>query len=82
MSLSRSGALAPFKQRDYLLLWMSSLGWYFGRWMDTLVSGWLALLLTDSAWHVALIGFFRQFPVLLFGVFAGAIADRFTGAGL
>lgn len=75
--LRKPSALAPFKHRGYTLLWLSSLGWHFGRWMDTVVSGWLALMLTDSAWHVALIGFFRQFPVLLFGAFAGAISDRF-----
>ena len=46
-------------------------------WTEQLVSGWLALELTDSAWKVALVGFFRMGPLLLVGLVSGAIADRF-----
>jgi predicted MFS family arabinose efflux permease len=72
-----NAGLAPLRERGYRLLWTSALIWYFARWLNILVSGWLALELTNSAWLVALIGFFRTAPVPIFGAFAGAIADRF-----
>lgn len=68
--------LQPLRQQGYRLLWLSSLTWYCARWMDVLVTSWLALQLTNSAFAVALIGFCRSIPVLLFGAFAGAIVDR------
>ncbi|MBT3274422.1 MAG: hypothetical protein HN368_14790 [Spirochaetales bacterium] len=37
----------------------------------------MALELTDSAWHVALVGFFRMAPLLVLGLVSGTIADRF-----
>lgn len=72
----RSTSLAPFRQVAYRLLFSSSFLWYFGRWMDALLASWLALQLTNSAWHVALIGFYRNLPVMVLGPFAGALADR------
>jgi len=69
-------ALEPLRRKGYRLLWLSAFLWYFARWMDILVAGWLALELTNSPLHVALIGFYRNAPVPIFGAFAGAIADR------
>ena len=46
--------------------------------MEILVFGWLALSLTDSAWWVSLIGFFRFGPLLPLGVFGTAITDHFA----
>ncbi len=68
--------LAPLHSPGFFRLWSSSLVWYFGRWMDVLLASWLALELTDSAWAVALIGFYRSVPVTAFGAFGGAVADR------
>jgi len=45
--------------------------------MEQLVIGWLALELTDSAWLVAVTGFFRMAPLLVIGFVSGSIADRF-----
>lgn len=45
--------------------------------MDMVAIGWVVLELTNSAWAVALIGFYRSLPLLLFGMLGGAIADRF-----
>ena len=76
-SPERPSTLAPLRSGSFRLLWISSLFWNFARWTDIIVGGWLALQITDSAWLVALIGFYRSAPVLVFGAFAGAIADRF-----
>jgi MFS family permease len=69
--------IEPLRLPGYRLLWLSSVAWYCGRWMDILVAGWLALALTNSPWLVALVGFCRSIPLPILGVFAGAIADRF-----
>jgi MFS family permease len=73
----RPSAFAPLRNVGFRLLWTSSLLWNFGRWIDILVAGWLALQLTDSAWLVALIGFYRNAPIPIFGAFAGVVADRY-----
>ena len=45
--------------------------------MENIAVGWLVLEMTDSAWHVALVGFFRMAPLLVGGFFSGMVADRF-----
>jgi len=44
--------------------------------MDQVVLGWVVLEMTNSAWHVAVIGAIRWLPLLLFGMVGGAVADR------
>ena len=44
--------------------------------MEMLVVGWLVLELTDSAWQVALVGFYRSIPLLIVGFIAGPLASR------
>ena len=44
--------------------------------MDQVVLGWVVLEMTNSAWHVAIIGAIRWLPLLLFGLLGGAFADR------
>jgi len=41
------------------------------------VLGWVVLVMTDSAWDVAIIGALRWLPLLIFGMAGGAVADRF-----
>lgn len=69
-------ALAVFRSSSYRRLWAASLLWNQARWMDQIVLGWVVLEMTDSAWHVALVGTLRWLPVALFGIFGGAVADR------
>ncbi len=69
--------LDTLKIPDYRRLFISNGLWWMFTWTEQLVSGWLALELTDSAWKVALVGFFRMGPLLLVGLVSGAIADRF-----
>jgi MFS family permease len=59
-------------------LFGSTLATNSGFWMWIIASGWLALLLTDSPFFVGLVGFVGGIPTLLFGVFVGAIIDRFS----
>ena len=74
--------LAPFRSRDFRLLWLANGLWWQAMWTEQLVFGWVALDLTNSAWWVALLGFFRSVPLLLIGPFSAAITDRFDRRSL
>ena len=69
--------LSAWHYPQYRLLFLSSLGTYIGRWIDTVVGAWLVLELTDSPFMVGLLGTCR-FVSMLLGPFCGAIADRFS----
>lgn len=75
---SRWSTLYPLQLPSYRLLFTSSALWYFGRWMETVVLGWLVLQLTDSPFLVAMVAFFRSAPVLILSLFSGTLADRWT----
>jgi MFS family permease len=44
--------------------------------MDRVVLGWVVLEMTNSAWDLAILEALRWFPLMAFGMFGGAIADR------
>jgi predicted MFS family arabinose efflux permease len=46
-------------------------------WMETLVTGWLALEMTDSAWWVSVVAFCRNIPVPLVGFLGPVWVERF-----
>jgi len=50
--------------------------WYSARWMDLFVLQWQVLVMTDSAFQVSLIGFYRMAPMFVFGLLTGLVADR------
>lgn len=70
-------AIEALRSPGYGHLWTASLLWNQARWMDMVVLGWVVLEITDSAWHVALVGVLRSAPILVFGLLGGAVADRF-----
>ena len=73
---SRVPAWRLFRIRDYRYLWASAALNNTCMFMDMVVLALLVLKLTDSAWWVALVGSLRFMPWLVFGIFAGLIADR------
>lgn len=72
----RHGFLSAWRYPEYRLLWLSALGTYIGRWIETIVGAWLVLELTDSPFLVGLLGACR-FASMLLGPYCGTIADRF-----
>jgi len=62
---------------QYRFLWISALGAYIGRWIETVVGAWLVLELTNSPFMVGLLGTCR-FTSMLLGPFCGTISDRFS----
>jgi predicted MFS family arabinose efflux permease len=80
--LATSAPVVTFRSRPYRYLWSASLLWNNARWADMVVLGWLVLEVTNSAWHVAVVGVLRSLPMMLFGLFGGVIADRFDRRAL
>lgn len=62
----------------YRRIWLSGFLFSNARWVEIITSGWIVLALTGSPFLVGLTGFFRVLPMLIFGSFFGALADRFT----
>jgi MFS family permease len=71
----RAGA-GIFTDRSYRRLWGIGAINSVMRWVEMVAVGVYVFQLTGSPWALALTGFFRALPMLTFGVFIGAIADR------
>lgn len=63
--------------RDFRLLWMGQISTSMGQWMDQTSRGWLIYKLTNSPLQLGLVSAVRGIPLLLFGVIAGVVADRY-----
>ncbi len=64
--------------KQFRLLWL--IGGFAScmRWLDMLILGVYTFEITNSAFLVGLIFFYRQIPRLIFGTFIGIISDRFN----
>jgi MFS family permease len=62
---------------NYRLYFTGDLVSHIGSWMQTMAEAWLVLQLTGQGIAVGATFAFRFLPVLLFGLWGGAIADRF-----
>jgi MFS family permease len=58
------------------LFWTGQTVSLIGTWMQQVGVGWLALELTNSAFMVGLVSAAGSFPVLLFSLYGGVVADR------
>jgi MFS transporter, DHA1 family, staphyloferrin A biosynthesis exporter len=63
--------------RDYRLLWLGQLNSTMGQWMDQVTRLWLIYSITHSAIDLGIVSAARGIPFLIFGVIAGAMADRY-----
>ena len=78
------GARQPFREtftslrhRNYRFLWMGQVGHSASLWMEQVIRPVLILELTDSPLMVGLVVATRMSPMLVFGLLAGVVADRF-----
>ena len=62
--------------RDYCLYWASNGTNTIGRWMYRIAVGWLTWELTESTVWLGIVAFAETFPLVIFSVIAGALADR------
>lgn len=70
-------ALAPFRYPAFRSIWTANLFSNVGSMIQSVAAAWLMTDLTQSHVLVALIQASATIPILLLGVFAGAIADNF-----
>ncbi|HEY5011921.1 MAG TPA: MFS transporter, partial [Acidimicrobiia bacterium] len=63
---------------NYRLYFAGDLVSHIGSWMQTMAEAWLVLQLTHRGVAVGATFAFRFLPVLLFGLWGGTIADRFS----
>lgn len=66
---------SPLRHRPYRWFYFGSVGTALGFTMVVSMSAWLMATLTPAAWMVALVQTAATLPTLLFGLFAGALAD-------
>lgn len=77
MSGLRKGLVA-FTYRNYRLFWFGQLVSVSGTWMQSLAQSWLVYeILSASPFQLGLVNVLQFLPVLLFGIPAGIIADRY-----
>ncbi len=77
----RSSVLAPFRYRDFRLLWSGLIVSNLGTWMQLTTLGYLVVKLAGSpkaaAFDVGLLGASSAVPVVLLSPLAGVVADRY-----
>jgi MFS family permease len=72
-----TGTFAALRYRNLRLIWIGQTGHAAALWMEQIARPWLVLDLTDdNAVHLGGVVAMRVVPQLLFGVWAGVIADR------
>src|SRR5215470_12841886 len=62
--------------RDFRLLWLGQVDTSLGQWMDSITRGYLIYHITSSPLQLGLAAAMRGIPLFLFGIVAGALADR------
>ena len=70
------GLRTVIKNRQYISLWVVGLSSTTMRWLETPAIGIFVYQMTESAMWVALVGFLRMIPMLIFGPVIGMISDR------
>lgn len=76
MNLRLPMGMRALRHRNFRLFWTGQLVSLVGTWMQMVARGWLVLELTHSPFWLGMVGFANSVPVLLFSLWAGAIADK------
>jgi len=76
--LTRPGSsLAPFRYPAFRAIWIANLASNLGSTIQSVGAAWLMTDLTTSHRLIALVQASATIPIMLFGMFAGAIADNY-----
>ena len=74
-------SLNPFRalkaHRNFRIFWIGQAVSLTGSWVQSVAQGWLALDLSNDAFIVGLVSAAGSFPVLVFSLYGGVIADRY-----
>ena len=71
------GTFAPFRYPAFRAIWTANLASNLGATMQSVGAAWLMTDLTTSHQLIAMVQASTTVPIMLFGVFAGAIADNY-----
>lgn len=71
-----SRGFAALRHRNFRLYLMGQMFSQSGTWMQTVAMGWLVLKVTGSGGMLGLVSAAQFAPTLIFGAFAGTLADR------
>ncbi len=74
--------VTALRNRDFRLFWLGQLVSLSGTWMQSVAQGWLVYSLTKSAFYLGLVAACGTFPILLFTLAGGIVADRFRKRNL
>ncbi len=75
--LQPGGVLAPFRYPAFRAIWSANLASNLGSMVQSVGAAWLMTDLTRSHLLIALVPASNTLPIMLFAVFAGAIADNY-----
>ncbi|HYI44145.1 MAG TPA: MFS transporter [Actinomycetota bacterium] len=70
-------AFESLNVRNYRRFFIGQVLNWTGTWVQWVAQGWLVLRLTDSGFGLGLVTALQWLPILVFGAWAGVIADRF-----
>ena len=79
---SKVSTFAALRLRNYRLYFMGQVVSNSGTWMQRIAQDWLVLEITDSPLAVGITMALQFLPMLLFGLFGGVIADRYSKRAL
>ncbi|MQA99665.1 MAG: MFS transporter [Actinobacteria bacterium] len=77
MLVSVGRTFDSLRVRNYRLFFFGQILSWSGTWMQWVAQAWLILRLTDSGLALGMVTALQWLPVLLFGAWAGVVADRF-----
>jgi MFS family permease len=73
--IARSRAASAFGHRNYRLFFVGQAVSLVGTWMQQVAQGWLVLTLTGDPFWLGAVAAAQFLPVMVFGLFAGILAD-------
>ena len=76
MAISLSRIFRALRHRNFRLFFIGQGLSMMGTWLQQVAMGWLTYRITGSAWLLGVIAFCANAGVLVFGTWAGVIADR------
>ncbi len=73
---------SSFQHRDFRLMWLGACTSTIGTWMQQTAQAWLVYDLSQDSFYLGLDTFLAQFPIILFSLVGGVVADRMNRRNL